>query len=281
MINQDKIATLRNVTLAYPAGNTAIERISITIFGGEVVGLLGSNGSGKTSLLKLISGYLSITGGYIELGAKPIEDYSERMLNEFVTLVEQNPESQLTGPTIEDELARACRMMGLKGREIENRVTSVLKDIHLENAREWFLDEISAGERRRVALGLALLERPKLLLLDEPLADLDEAGVKSTIEFIRRYKEMGVAIVVTAHKLDDIMEITDRMAVLSKGHLLAVNDSSEIIQNTEVLNKASVTVPPLTKLCVELQREGIVKFQTFPRNYPEAKNAIRAALLRK
>ncbi len=274
MSDSTKIASLNSASLAYPAGNTAIDKMSLEIFPAEIVGLVGSNGSGKTTLLKLISGYMALTGGGIDLGGKPIEDFSERMLNDYVTLVEQNPENQLSGPTVEDELARACRMIGLKGREIDNRVTSVLKDINLVEAREWFLDEISAGERRRVALGLALLEQPKLLLLDEPLSDLDEEGVQTTIAFLNKYRNKGVAIVVTAHKLDDLIKITDRIAILSKGQLLNIAPTAEVLRDQENLSKASVMMPPLSKLAVELEQEGIISFDKFPLSYEEVKNCI-------
>jgi len=279
MSNPNKTATLRNVSLAYPAGNTAVDKISFTLFDSEIVGLIGANGSGKTTLLKLISGYMPLTGGYIELDMKPIEDYDEKKLNEFVTLVEQNPEGQLTGPTIEDELARNCRMMGLKGNEIRNKVTEVLKELNMEPAREWFLDEISSGERRRIALGVALLSRPKLLLLDEPLSDLDDNGVRATLEFIRSYAKTGCTILVSSHKMDDLIKITDRLAVLEQGALVQIGPTDTILRNSTLMKQSGVIMPSIPGLCIELENSGLIpKMEKIPTTLEDAKELIRQAI---
>ncbi len=270
MPHTKKIATLRNVSYSYPAGNSAVEKVSLTLFASEIVGLVGSNGSGKTTLLKLLSGYMSITGGYVELNMSPIEEYSEKMLNDFVTLVEQNPESQLVGPTVEDELARTCRLMGLKGREIKDKVTEVLKDMNMGDAREWFLDEMSNGERRRVALGLALLGNPSLLLLDEPLSDLDDDGVRATLEFLQKYKEKGTSILVTSHTLDDLLRFTDRIAIFGQGSLLLIGKPEAVIRNADVLKKASVKMPAVPGICIELEAAGMLSFEHCPMDLEEA-----------
>lgn len=279
MSNPNKAATLRNVSLAYPAGNTAVDKVSITLFESEIVGLVGANGSGKTTLLKLISGYMPLTGGYIELDQKPIEEFDEKKLNEYVTLVEQNPEGQLSGPTVEDELARNCRMMGLKGEEIREKVTEVLKELNMESAREWFLDEISSGERRRIALGVALLSKPKLLLLDEPLSDLDENGVRATLDFIRSYAKKGVSILVSSHKMDDLIKMTDRLAVLEQGALVQAGPTDVILRNQEMMKKAGVRMPSIAALCLELEEAGLIpKMEKIPTDLEEAKEIIRKVI---
>lgn len=277
MTNKKKIATLRNVSFTYPAGNIAIDKISLTLFEGEIVGMVGANGSGKTTLLKLLSGYATLGGGYIELGMVPIEEYSERMLNEFVIYVEQNPENQLTGPTVEDELARCCRMMGLRGRAIQTRVTGVLRDLNMEKSKEWFLDEISNGERRRVALGLALLGQPKLLLLDEPLADLDGEGVEATLQFLKTYRSRGVCIFMTSHEMGNLVSIADRIAVISKGKLVQMEEPEAVLRNQKALKEASVNLPAIPSLCMALEKAGMLDFEKVPLNLTKALEAIRSA----
>ncbi|MFC1584808.1 ABC transporter ATP-binding protein [Fibrobacterota bacterium] len=274
MPEQTKVVALKNVSLAYPAGNISVDKISLDIFKSEVVGLVGSNASGKTSLLKVIAGYMSMTGGDIALGGISIGEYNERMLNDFMIFVEQNPESQLTGPTVEDELARNCRLRGMKGRVIETTVSNILQEIELPEGRDWFLDEISIGERRRVALGLALLGAPKLLLLDEPLSDLDDQGVSTTISLLRKFKEKGTSILLTSHKLDDAINIADRICVLEHGKLLAVNKPEEIIRETEALQKAGISLPQIPSLLLELESAGAVSFDKCPLDLKGAKEII-------
>lgn len=279
MNSSKKVATLRNVSLAYPAGNTAIDKISFTLFAGEIAGLVGANGSGKTTLLKLISGYMPLTGGYIELDQKPIEDFDEKMLNEYVTFVEQNPETQLTGPTVEDELARNCRMNGLKGDQIRDKVTEVLEELNMLEAREWFLDEISSGERRRVAFGVALLSQPKLLLLDEPLSDLDSHGISATLDFIKKYADKGVSILISSHRIDEMLRVTDRLAVLGQGSLIKMAPTEEVLRNLDIMDQAAVNVPSIPSLCIELEKAGVLPpLERIPRNLVEAKELIQKVI---
>src|SRR5690606_38361828 len=181
MSEMKKVVTLENVVFSYPAGNNALDKISVDLMQGEIVGLVGANGAGKTTLMKLLAGYMDKSEGVILFKDRPIEDFSNKRLNEFVNLVEQNPESQLVGPTVEDELARACRLMGYEGRVIRVKVDFVLKLVRMKQANEWYLDEMSCGERRRIALALSLIADPAVLLLDELLSDLDQVGVRDTV----------------------------------------------------------------------------------------------------
>jgi energy-coupling factor transport system ATP-binding protein len=200
------------------------------------------------------------------------------MLNEYVTYVEQNPESQLSGPTVEDELARACRMIGLKGRGIEQNVTKVLKDVGMEDAREWFIDEISTGERRRVALGLTLLGNPKMLLLDEPFSDLDDEGITATVNYLKKYRDKSLSILISSHKLDDVLRVADRIAILEKGNLRIVDTPDKVVRNTKLLSKACVKTPAIPALCLELEAAGILEFEKCPVTLEQVRELIKSTV---
>lgn len=266
MSENKKIASLQEVVYNYPAGNNALDRISLDLFQGEIVGLAGSNGAGKTTLMKILAGYMDKSGGSLLLGSRPIEEFSNRKLNEYVTLVEQNPESQLVGPTVEDELARACRLNGYEGRLIREKVDFVLKLVRMKQAKEWYLDEMSCGERRRIALALALVTDPSLLLLDEPLSDLDAVGVQDTIATLKELKGRGLAIMVSSHRLEDILELTDRIAVLGEGRLLMIDEPQKVLANDEILKLAAMNAPALQKLWLRLQRENLLPEGKMPLN---------------
>jgi energy-coupling factor transport system ATP-binding protein len=276
-----KIASLENVVFNYPAGNNALDRITLDLYQGEVIGLVGANGAGKTTLMKLLAGYMDKTEGRIALGDKPIEEYSNRRLNEFVTLVEQNPESQLVGPTVEDELARACRLMGYEGRVIREKVDFVLKLVRMKQAKEWYLDEMSSGERRRIALALALIADPSILMLDEPLSDLDMVGLRDTASTLRELKQRGLCIVVSSHRLEDILELTDRIAVLGEGRLLAADTPQVVLAKEDVLKMASITVPTIPRLFMRLQAEGILPAGDFPVAFEAAVEHLKEELDRR
>ncbi len=278
MAENKKIASLQDVLYNYPAGNNALDRINLDLYQGEIVGLVGSNGAGKTTLMKILAGYMDKSGGTLLLGNRPIEEYSNRKLNEFVTLVEQNPESQLVGPTVEDELSRACRLNGYEGRLIREKVDFVLKLVRMKQAKEWYLDEMSCGERRRIALALSLVTDPSLLLLDEPLSDLDAVGIKDTVATLKELKDRGIAIMVSSHRLEDILELTDRVAVLGEGKLLVLDAPEKALASEDLLGQAALNVPSLQKLWLHLQKDGLLPEGTLPTTFDAVYERMKAAL---
>jgi energy-coupling factor transporter ATP-binding protein EcfA2 len=278
MSDSKKVAALESVVFNYPAGNNALNKINLDLHQGEIIGLVGANGAGKTTLMKILAGYMDKTDGSILYNGRPIEDFSNKRLHEYVNLVEQNPESQLVGPTVEDELARACRLMGYEGRVIREKVDFVLKLVRMKQAKEWYLDEMSAGERRRIALALALIADPSILLLDEPLSDLDYVGVKDTISTLKELKGRGLCILVSSHRLEDLLELTDRIAVMGEGRLLMVDEPQKVLFNEEILKLATLTLPALPRLFLRLQAEGVLASSKLPLSLDEAVARIKEAV---
>lgn len=278
MSETKKVATLESVVFNYPAGNNALDKISMELLQGEIVGLVGANGAGKTTLMKILAGYMDKTDGNIHYNGRAIEEFSNKRLNEFVNLVEQNPESQLVGPTVEDELARACRLMGYEGRVIREKVDFVLKLVRMKQAKEWYLDEMSTGERRRIALAMALIADPSMLLLDEPLSDLDQVGVRDTISTLKELKSRGLCIIVSSHRLEDILELTDRVAVLGEGRLLIIDEPQKVLANDEILKLASVSLPAIPRLFLRLQAEGVLGSAKLPLSMDQAVERIKEAV---
>jgi energy-coupling factor transporter ATP-binding protein EcfA2 len=276
-----KVAVLEGVVFNYPAGNNALDKITLDLHQGEIIGLVGANGAGKTTLLKLLAGYMDKSDGSITLGGRPIEEFSNKRLSEFVNLVEQNPESQLVGPTVEDELARACRLMGYEGRVIREKVDFVLKLVRMKQAKEWYLDEMSAGERRRIALAMALVADPSVLLLDEPLADLDMVGVKDTISSIKELKSRGLCILVSSHRLEDLLELTDRIAVMGEGRVLMIDEPQKVLSSEAILKLATVTIPAIPRLFMRLQNEGLLPHGSLPLSFDQAVDKLRDELDRR
>ncbi|MEO7427139.1 MAG: ABC transporter ATP-binding protein [Fibrobacteria bacterium] len=278
MSETKKVATLESVVFNYPAGNNALDKISMELLQGEIVGLVGANGAGKTTLMKILAGYMDKTDGNIHYNGRAIEEFSNKRLNEFVNLVEQNPESQLVGPTVEDELARACRLMGYEGRVIREKVDFVLKLVRMKQAKEWYLDEMSTGERRRIALAMGLIADPSMLLLDEPLSDLDQVGVRDTISTLKELKSRGLCIIVSSHRLEDILELTDRVAVLGEGRLLIIDEPQKVLANDEILKLASVSLPAIPRLFLRLQAEGVLGSAKLPLSMDQAVERIKEAV---
>ena len=182
------------------------------------------------------------------------------------------------GPTVEDELARACRLMGYEGRLIRDKVDFVLKLVRMKQAKEWYLDEMSSGERRRIALALSLVSDPSLLLLDEPLSDLDTVGVRDVISILKDIKDRGLCILVTSHHLEGILELTDRVAVLGEGRILLCDTPQKVLTNESVLKSAVVNVPAAQRLYVRLQLEGLLPKGSVPLDFEGVVDVLRGAL---
>jgi ABC-type multidrug transport system ATPase subunit len=168
--------------------------------------------------------------------------------------------------------------MGYEGRVIREKVDFVLKLVRMKQAKEWYLDEMSCGERRRIALAMALIADPSILLLDEPLSDLDQVGVRDTVATLKELKNRGLCIIVSAHRLEDILELTDRIAVLGEGRLLMIDEPETVLSNDEILKLATVTLPAIPKLFMRLQAEGVLASNKLPLSLDQAVDRIREAV---
>jgi len=154
----------------------------------------------------------------------------------------------------------------------------VLKLVRMKQAKEWYLDEMSTGERRRIALAMALIADPSMLLLDEPLSDLDQVGVRDTISTLKELKSRGLCIIVSSHRLEDILELTDRVAVLGEGRLLIIDEPQKVLANDEILKLASVSLPAIPRLFLRLQAEGVLGSAKLPLSMDQAVERLKEAV---
>jgi ABC-type multidrug transport system ATPase subunit len=168
--------------------------------------------------------------------------------------------------------------MGYEGRVIREKVDFVLKLVRMKQAKEWYLDEMSCGERRRIALAMALIADPSLLLLDEPLSDLDQVGVRDTVATLRELRSRGLCIVVSSHRLEDILELTDRVAVLGEGRLLLVDEPQKVLASEDILKMAAVNLPAIPRLFLRLKAEGVLASATLPLSMDQAVERIKEAV---
>jgi ABC-type multidrug transport system ATPase subunit len=140
---------------------------------------------------------------------------------------------------------------------------------------------MSCGERRRIALALSLVADPALLLLDEPLSDLDTVGIRDTISILKDLRGRGLAILVSSHRLEDILELTDRVAVLGDGSILMCDSPQAVLTHPDILRSAVMTVPALQRLYIQLQSESLVPLGDIPTTFEQALETFRSALRRK
>ncbi len=270
MSDQSVVLQMEGVGYAYDAGNTAVYGIRAEVRAGEVLLIAGANGSGKTSLLKLFGGFLIPSEGSVRLGGVEVEELPDEKVDDWVAFVRTESEKSLIGPTVEDELARACRLSGLTGAAIPQRVSQALDVVRLRDARHWYLDEMSVGERRRIALASCLIGKPRVVLMDDPLAELDAAGVRVVGRILKELSKRGLGVVFSSHLLEPSIQLADRVIVLDQGEIIADGSPHNILEKPDILQEAGLTLPPSAELFHRLRAQGVLKNVPLPVSIDEA-----------
>jgi ABC-2 type transport system ATP-binding protein len=223
----------------------ALKALDLTVTRGEVFGLLGPNGSGKTTTIKLLLGLLFPTEGEALVFGKPATDVSK---NERLGYLPE--ESYLYRfLTAEETLDFYGRLFDMPAKVREQRVDALIKMVGLDRARKRQLQEYSKGMTRRIGLAQALINDPELILLDEPTSGLDPIGTREMKDMILRLKAEGKTIVMCSHLLADVQDVCDRIAILHQGEL------KELGRVDELLRVADVTQIRAKNLSADCQNE--------------------------
>ena len=257
----EEVIKVENLTHTYGIGTpferSAVKDMSLSIYRGELLGLIGHTGSGKSTLIQHLNGLLKPTEGRILLGGKDIwaEPKKIRDVRFRVGLVFQYPEYQLFEETIYKDIAFGPTNMGLKGDELDRRIRDAARFAGLD---ESLLDKspfaLSGGQKRRVAIAGVIAMEPEVLVLDEPSAGLDPRGR----EDIRAYhKERGNTVVLVSHSMEEIARYADRIVVLAHGKALMSGTPREVFSRGSELVKAGLDVPQTTRIAMELRRRGL------------------------
>lgn len=199
----------------------AVDGISFNIECGEVFGLLGKNGAGKTTTIKMLTLQLKPTAGDIFFEERTISG-NEIFIKSLIGVVPQhlNFDQDLT---VEENLELHARLHHLPKLERRERINELLKFVELERVRKSFVRELSGGMKRRLLIVRALIHRPKILFLDEPTVALDPQVRRKIWEMIKDLKAQGITIVLTTHYIEEAEALCDRVAILNRGRLVALD----------------------------------------------------------
>lgn len=248
-----------------PYEKKALDNISLEIKDGEIQGIIGHTGSGKSTLIQHINGLIKLQEGTITVGditltnkKRPKPKYS--VLRSEVGMVFQYPEYQLFEETVEKDVAFGPKNLKIPKEEIAERVKEAIEVVGLdyESVKNRSPFELSGGQKRRVAIAGVLAMKPKILILDEPTAGLDPSGRKEMYELIRRVKETCTpTIVIISHNMDEIADFADRIAVLDKGKLAYNLPPKELFTHKEELYKMGLELPFVVRLENYLKEKNI------------------------
>ena len=244
-----------------PFEKTAIHNISLTIPEGEMVGIIGHTGSGKSTFIQHLNGLLKPTSGTITLDGRDIYE-SKQFTHDVrfrVGLVFQYPEYQLFEETVYKDIAFGPSNMKLSEVEIDERVREAAAFVRVEE--ELFEKsplELSGGQKRRVAIAGVIAMRPSVLILDEPTAGLDPGGCQQILQNICEYREKsGSTVILVSHSMDDVARIADRLVVFSQGSILMEGTPEEVFSHPDELTEVGLSVPEPTSIAMALREKGV------------------------
>lgn len=242
---------MRDVRHVYSPGTPfeveALRGISLSVEPGEILGLVGGTGSGKSTLVQHMNLLLSPTSGEVLVDSVDASTFRKSELRRRVGIVFQFPEQALFAPTVGEDVAFAPRQLGLGEDEVRERVRESLGMLGAGHLAERPTHALSGGEKRRVAIAGVLAMRLEVLVLDEPTAGLDPAAREDLLDLVRGLKEGGVSIVLVSHDLDEVAEVADRVCVLERGKVRALGMPEEVFYGGVAPVPATVRVAAALK----------------------------------
>ncbi len=238
----------------------AIRDVCLKIEKGELVGIIGHTGSGKSTLIQHFNGLLKGTSGTVLLEGKDIwENKKEIKQVRFrVGICFQYPEYQLFEETVYKDIAYGPKNMKLSDEEIDKRVRNVIKFVGLDESYfEKSPFELSGAEKRRVAIAGVMAMEPEVLILDEPCAGLDPKGRDTILSLIREYqKKTGSTLLVVSHSMEDISKIATKVLVMNEAHLAYYDSVDNVFSHADELKNMGLNIPQLTELFIKLRAKG-------------------------
>lgn len=249
-------------SIGTPFETAAIENVSFDAEQGDLIGIIGHTGSGKSTLIQHLNGLLQPHSGKVFVDGKDIwakeNKKNIRQVRFAVGLCFQYPEYQIFEETVYREIAFGPKQMGLERAEIDRRVRESAAFVGLsEEVMEKSPFDLSGGQKRRVAIASIIAMEPKVLILDEPCAGLDPRGRKVILKLIQDYQyRMGNTVILVSHSMEDVAEICKRVLVMNKGTLAMNGTVDEVYSHGEELKSMGLNVPEITDIFLRLKALG-------------------------
>ena len=252
---------IERVSFTYRTGEgdavPALGDLSLRIEPGQLVAVIGHNGSGKSTLVKLLTAVLYPTQGAIRIDGIPVDEEHQWEIRERVAVVFQDPDDQLIMNRVADDVAFGPENLGLPREEIGERVEFALAELRLEEIGASLVEDLSPGQKQRVAIAGALAMRPRFLILDEPTSLLPApvaSRLISTVKDLNRRAGMGVIHVT--HSMSEAA-LFDRVVVMDAGQKVMDGTPSEVFRRVDELRKVGLDVPLAASIAHRLRSRGV------------------------
>jgi energy-coupling factor transport system ATP-binding protein len=249
----EEVIRFDRVSFAYDVGKNVLSDVSFTIHKGERIAIIGKNGAGKSTAAKLICGVIRPGEGSIRIGGKDFKAMSIKEIGERVGYVMQNPNQMLLKDTIKKEVEYALTIRGMEQDEIREKATAALNACSIYPMRNWPVDTVSYGQKKRITVASILVLQPDVIILDEPSAGQDYRSYTEIMKFIDILnRDLGITILFITHDMHLALENTDRAIAFADGRLVADDRVFTVLANDDVIQQANLKQTSLYTLALRL-----------------------------
>ena len=265
----EALLELDHVSFAYQSDQPILRDISLKMFKGERIAIVGKNGAGKSTLAKALCRFIDTEGEYHWQG-QDIKGDSIKERAERIGYVLQNPNQMISTTMIFDEVALGLRLRGLAEAEIEERVHAVLKTCGLYEFRSWPISALSFGQKKRVTIASILVLNPEIILLDEPTAGQDQRHYTEMMDFLDELNRQGHTIIMITHDMQLMLDYSDRAIVVVDGQILADQLPAQVLSNHELIAAANLKETSIFSLAEKLGVDPLALTQFYMRKKEES-----------
>ncbi len=235
-----ELLKIEHLSFSYEKGQQVLTDISFEARDGESIGIIGANGIGKSTFMKLLVGLYLNYEGVIEVAGHQVNKKNLNHVREHIGYVFQDSDAQLFLSTVEDDVAFGPRNYGLSEEEVEKRVTSAIEKVHIEELRKKQTYKLSGGEKKLSAIATILSMKPDIIIMDEPSIALDPRNRKNLIRILNEITSLKL---ITSHDLDFIMDTCERTVLLDEGRIIADGATKDILSDKELLEGHGLELP--------------------------------------
>ncbi|MGK2905930.1 MAG: energy-coupling factor ABC transporter ATP-binding protein [Desulfuromonadales bacterium] len=259
----------------YEDGTVALNGIDLEVAKGDFLAVLGSNGSGKTTMIKHLNGLLRPASGRVLLDGVALDKLASREALSRIGIVFQDPNDQLFAATVAEDVAFGPLNMGLNQAQVQQRVAQALGQVNIQELACKSIHALSHGQRKRVCVAGVLAMQPQVMVLDEPTAGLDPMGVHTLMLLLKELNEKaGITMIMATHVVDLVPMFMSKMAILSHGRVLRQGAPEAVFGDTATMSKARLNLPLVAELMHILKTRDNVKLQHIPLTVGEARREI-------